>query len=181
MAKEDVGPLPEVVPKKRSQIEALPDLWIAQWLGESLATSVLTPGERKKLLAEKERRKFLKPDVILGVVCCDENATPEQLRTFREVVARIAPTEVVQHPLPGKVNHVVKSLGVPVTVVSNGAMNKQFDRDEVVRKSTVLVAIQKETTVQTSSSVSPVPAAIGLAKHRSMPVRIILPNGTEVT
>jgi hypothetical protein len=177
MAKEDVGPRPEVVPKKRRQIEELPDLWIAEWLaGDDIA-----PGERKKLTAEKERRKTLRPDVVLGVVCCDENATPEQLRTLREVLARIAPTEVHQHPLPGKVNHLVRSLGVPVTVHSRAGMRNELLRYEVVRKATVLVAIQKETTVQPLAAVTGVPAAIGLAKHRSMPVRIILPNGTEVT
>lgn len=182
MAKEDLGPRPDAVPKKRKQIEDLPDLWIAEWL----AGDEIAPGERKKLTAEKERRKTLRPDVVLGVVCCDENATPEQLRTFREVVARIAPTEVVQHPLPGKVNHVVKSLGVPVTVLPFSTSERKTPllggvRDDVVRKATVVVAIPKETGAFIGDARSPVPAAIRLAKHRSMPVRIILPNGQEVT
>lgn len=167
--KEDVGPLPTTVPKKRNQIETIADLHLAMWL----AGDVITPLERKKLVAEKERRKYLKPDVILGVICCDEGATPEQLRKLREVLPRIAPTEIRQHPLPGKVNYIVKSVGVKRAVEDSPS--------EVVRVSTVVIALPKETAKYLSASKSVIARSIALAKHRTTPVRVILPDGTEVT
>lgn len=175
--KDDVGPLPDAVPKKRRQIEQIADLHLAMWLDEG---SGITPLERKKLTAEKERRKFLKPDVLLGVICAEEGATPEQLRKLREVLPRIAPTKIHQHPLPGKVNHVVKSLGVPVSVHSMKPGYQMASMGEVVRESTVVVAITKETEKYLSGSGSPVAMSIKLAKHRSTPVRVILPSGEEV-
>jgi hypothetical protein len=71
--KEDVGPLPDAVPVKRRHIEQIADLHLAMWLAED---SGITPLQRKKLTTEKERRRTLRPDVILGVVCADEGATP---------------------------------------------------------------------------------------------------------
>lgn len=168
--KEDVGPLPDAVPKKRRQIEQITDLHLAMWLD---AESDITPLERKKLTAEKERRKTLKPDIILGVVCCTEGATPDQLRTLRKVLLRIAPTEVHQHPLPSKVNFIVKSLGTQRAVHNAPG--------EVVRASTVVVALPKETEKFLASSKSLIAESIKLAKHRSTPVRVILPDGREVS
>jgi hypothetical protein len=87
---------------------------------------------------------------------------------------------VHQHPLPGKVNYVVKQLDVkrhmhvgPVDRVNPVAL-------DVVREATVVVALPKETEKYLSASKSTVARAIRLAKHRSTPVRVILPDGKEL-
>lgn len=177
--KDDVGPLPDKVPRNRRQIEAIVDVHLATWL----ASDTLTPGERKKLVAEKERRKALAPEIVVGVVCGNEGATPAQLKKLREVLQRIKPTQVHQIPLPGKVNYVVKSFHVPQSVHVREGMTYQQTLAEVVRESTVLVAIQKETTVQeikVGDWSRGIASAIGYARHRTTPVRIILPDGEEI-
>lgn len=184
MAKEDVPPLPDKVPRNRRQVEAILDVHLAQWL----AGEMLTPGERKKLQAEKDRRKTLKPELVVGVVCGNEGATPEQLRTLREVLPRIAPTKIVQHPLPGKVNHVVRKMEsdtVKREILVDGdgsSTHRALLMIAVARRCNTLVAIQKETNIQpmqVGNNTRGVVSAIGLARHRGIPVRVILPNGKE--
>lgn len=183
MAKDDVPALPNKVPRNRRQVQAILDVHLAMWLyGDTL-----TPGERKKLQAEKDRRKQQRPELVLGVVCGNEGATPEQVRKLREVLPRIAPTKINQVPLPSKLNYVIRAL-----VREQGLEQRVFLRPnvgvgehmlDVVRESNTLVAIQKETTVQEiklGDHTRGVASAIGLARHRGIPVRVILPNGEEV-
>lgn len=171
--KDDIPPLPDAVPKKRRHIENILPVHLAMWLDDS---SGITPLERKKLRAEHERRKFLKPDVVLGVVVGSEGMTPPQFRTFQRVIVGMGATEVHHARLPAKVYHVTKSLEVPI--VLHGDL-ELYDPREMVRKCTVIVAAPKEQTVQSYSS-GGVWSVVGFAKNRSLPVKVILPDGKEV-
>lgn len=172
MAKEDLPPRPDSPPRNRRQLEALPDLWIAEWL----AGDTLKPGERKKLEALKESRKHRKPDVVLGVVVASEGMTPEQFKTFQRVLPLMGATEVHHTYLPGKVYRVIKELGVPLVIHDE----HQATNGDVVKAATVLLAAPKEPDTKTYATPG-VWSIIGSAKHRSLPVRIVLPDGKEAT
>lgn len=172
MAKEDLPPRPDSPPRNRRQLEALPDLWIAEWL----AGDTIKPGERKKLEALKESRKHRKPDVVLGVVVAPEGMTPEQFKTFQRVLPRMGATEVHHTLLPGKVYRIVKELGVPMVRYDQYGQNER----DVIKSASVLLAAPKEPAIRTYATRG-VWSMIGLAKHRSVPVRIVLPDGKEAT
>lgn len=167
--KEDVQELPAVVPRKRRQVEQALDLHIAIWLD-----SEITPSERRRLLAEKQRRKNLTPDVVVGLVVADEGVTPIQLASLREELGRLEPTKIV-HPgvASSKVHGACKAQGVPVEVYHDGDPISRAK--EVVRAAEVLVAAPKEPTEPNEKT--GVWSIIRYARNRSLRVRVILPDG----
>lgn len=166
--KDDVGPLPDTVPKKRRAIEQLADLHVALWL----AGDDITPLERKKLTAEKERRKTLRPPVKVGLLVPQEGLTPLQFKAFQEALPSMGATEVHFPELPSKVYYVVKQVAGAERHKYGVALGYADALAKVVRESTVVLAFPKGAEAKDA-----VNANIKYAKHRSIPVRVIGPGG----
>lgn len=183
--KDDIPPLPDLVPKKRRHIENILPVHLAMWLDEG---SGITPLERKKLSLEFERRKLLKPEVKLGVVVGSEGMTPPQFRTFQRVLPGMAATEVHFPRLPSKVYQVVKKLDIPCSLHGDPEL---YDYRLMLRECTVIIATPKETfrykpgtTPELSKVLESMQGGlwdmIRFARNRSLPVKVILPDGKEV-
>jgi hypothetical protein len=161
MSKEDVGPLPDTVPRKRRQIEALADLHIAMWL----ASDDLAPGDRKRLEAEKQRRKTSTPEHPVGVLIGSGGCSPAQLAALEGALA--GATEVHHPGVASRVHTTCKGVA-PVVI-------HRDDLRAVVLHSKGVVALPTTTT---PSAVSPVWSMVKYAKHRSLSVKVVLPDGT---
>lgn len=156
---KDDAELPAVVPRKRRQVEALLDRWIAIWL----AGDEITPSERRLLEAEKLRRKKLHPDPIrLGVIVGREGLTPAQLE-FARTHAQADGVVQIRAPFPVK-------LGAPPNTFAVLPDNRM-----VVRESDVVVAAPKEP--EKPGRVEGVWECVRLAKQRGARVHVVLPNG----
>lgn len=172
MSKED-APAPDVIPKKRRQIEAVPALWIATWL----ARDDITPSERRRLEEEKQRRKNQEPDQRVGVIPAQEGMTPEQLATFRRILPTTRATEVHHPGVASKVHGTCRSLGVPV--IEHRDMAAWSSRaTEIVKGSDMIVAAPKDTR-SSNGDKRDVWAIIRHARDRKLPVTIIMPNGDQ--
>lgn len=169
--KEDLGPRPDRPPKSKRQLAQLPDVWIAEWL----ASDTIMPGDRKKLETIKEERKHRHPDVKLAILLGPEGMTPEQFRTFQRMIPSMNATEIHHTRLPGKLYRVIKEQGVPSIMYDDFGGGIQ----DMIRDSTVAIAFPKETTRQPYSTRRSVWSDIGYAVHRSMPVKVIMPDGRE--
>jgi hypothetical protein len=167
MAKEDVKELPQI-PAKRRQIEQMLDLHIAM----HLARDDITPGERKRLQIEKERRKKLRPDKRVGIILGVEGATPQQIDVILEMLGDLNPTEVHYTRLPKALYRAVlsKASKLKEHTLWNNAQ-------DVARNSDVVIAAPKETREPTGFKQG-VWAYIKYAKHRSIPTTVVLPDGT---
>lgn len=163
--KEDIGPAPERPPAKRRQLEAVPDLWIAQWL----AGDTLTPSERRRLEDEKGRRKAASPDKPVGVLVGHEGVTPHQMVTLMTLVEGMRPTEIHHPGLPSRLHMQLRGLEVPV-VVHGG------DYKEVVKASESVIVCPKEHQPGKSAMWE----MLRYAKHRRLPARAVLPDGRIV-
>ena len=165
---KDDAEIPNAVPRKRRQLERALDRWIAAWL----ASEQLTPSERRRLEAEKERRKALRraSSVELGLIVAPEGLTPAQLAHLIEFVGEARPVRL--HWKHGNMPLLRKVLGG----LEIGAFTEQHPDDrDVVRAATLVVAAPKESQ-QSSSEVW---AMIRYAKHRKTPVMVVMPNGDE--
>lgn len=163
MAKDDVIELPAQVPRKRRALEAVPDMWLAVWANDD----TLSPGDLKRAVGERQRRKRLRPDRVAGLVVEPEGVTPEQLAGIRAILERTQPTAIVQTYVPTKVHTVSKSVAVPITVLP--------DRREVVKQADVVIACPR-----TANPISEgVWELIRYARHRSTEVSIITPDWSE--
>ena len=165
--KDDVE-IPTVVPKKRRQIEHALDKWIAVWLSRD----DLTPSERRRLEAEKQRRKTAAPTVAVGILVGDEGLTPQQRAWLSDFLAEAHVDELhwPERALP-HLRKVARDLSPGIETHATHA--------DVVRAATIVVAAPKET--EKPAEVSGVWEAVRLAKHRSLPVKIVMPNGEERT
>lgn len=156
---KDDAPLPGSVPRKRRQIEGLLDRHIAIWL----AGNDITPSDRRKLEEEKARRRATVPDRPIGVIVGESGATPEQLAALPTVLAGAT---VIHHPgVASKIHNVCREVA-PVEVVRQGP-------SMVIRRSTELVyivSLGERTNVKSWQYVR-------AAKHRSLPVKCIAPDG----
>lgn len=168
MSKEDLGPRPDKPPKSKRQLAQLPDVWIAEWL----ASDTIMPGERKKLQAIKDERKSRHPDVLVALILAREGMTPEQFKSFQRVLPAMGATEIhIDIPVPAKPYRVVRSLGVPI-------INHFLTPKDAIRSSTVVLAVPKETEVMPYATPG-VWHLVGFARNRSMPVKVIMPDGRE--
>lgn len=169
--KEDT-PLPDQVPAKRRQLEAALDRWLPMWL----ARENLTPSERRRVEAERARRKALQPDRIVGVIVGDEGLTPEQADALVEQVVKLAPTELRlarQHPFGGALPRIAPKVqrrlpNVPCTV--------DVDDRAVIGASQFIVAAPRHAH-DPDRGESGVWWAIRHARHRKVPAHIVLPDG----
>jgi len=139
---KDDAPLPDAVPHKRRQVETLLDRHIAMWL----ASPDITPSERRRLQAEKDRRKALTPEDRVVVLVGREGMTPQQRARMAELVAG-------------------------ATSVAKGCS------PDVVKTADRVVATPKETQEPVRKDTG-VWAMIRYAKHRRLPVSVIMPDGS---
>lgn len=167
--KSDVleGGLPPI-PRKRRQLEeqaTFLDLHIAIWLDRD----DITPSERRRLEEEKKRRKALKPDVVVGIIVGMEGVTPGQLAFAHEFLQTAGATAIAHTtPLSKKMARLFPE-GVPVSA--------EADFRDVVRAATVVVAAPKEP--EKPNQVQGVWEGVRYAKHRRVPVRVVMPSGDE--
>lgn len=152
MSRDDV-PVPEEVPRKRRVLED-PSVTLDRFLAIWAARDDLTPSERRRVDAERYRRKRLSLPVCLGVLVGREGMTPEQRQALAEYREQINPTEVTE----------------PADRGSYAVLQA------VVKVSTVLFAAPKEPREPIGRKAG-VWAAVRYAKHRGVPVRVVLPTG----
>jgi hypothetical protein len=172
MAKEDVLELPAAVPRKRRQLESLLDVHIAKWL----ADDELQPGDRKRLEAEKARRKALVREHRVGLVVPQEGMTPIQQEVLTDLLLESGATEVHHGGVPSKLHNVAREIGVVHHRDTAYRFDPERDR-EVVRCSDAVIAAPKELTIQTYATPG-VWAIIGYAKNRNIPTKVVLPDGS---
>lgn len=163
--KEDVGPAPETPPAKRKQLEQAPDLWIALWI----ANEDLPPSQRRRVQAEKDRRRATGPDKPVGVLVGPEGITPSQMVSLLTLVEGLRPTEIHHPGLPSRLHMQLRAMEVPVVV-------HQGDYKEVVKSSDRVVVAPKES----SPGKSAMWEMLRYAKHRRLPVQAVLPDGRIV-
>lgn len=171
--KDDVE-IPAKVPAKRKVLEnpALTlDLWLAVWANDDSQP----PGARKRAQEERDRRKALVPDVRMGVIVGDEGMTPAQRDRVLELLSGAQPTEI--HFRLDRVSHLRRVL-LPIAQGSHREV-PHVDEQELVRASTSLLAAPKES--EKPGTVVGVWEAVRYAKHRKVPVRVVMPSGEELT
>lgn len=168
--KDDVPPLPDKVPAKRRQIEAALDVHIAVWLAGEL-----TPSERRRLEAEKARRKALVPDRPVGLLVGREGVTKVQQMMVLTAISAADPTEIHHPGVAGPLHSACKRFA-PVEV-HRDVRSDEDAMKEVVRSSQFVIAAPKDHTPSQDSGVWD---AARYARHRRVAVQIILPNGKTI-
>lgn len=172
--KHDLPPRPKRVPQKDRQLAKVPDLWIAQWLD----SDDLTRADRDRLTALKAVRRRAEPDVPVGLLVGAEGLTGRQLQRVIQELNSAHPTEV-HHPgdVPPKLHSACKRLGVPI-VQHRDVRNTETGMRNVVHMSARVIAAPRE--MSESATGSAVWNMVKHAKHRSVPVTVILPDGRVV-
>lgn len=171
MSKDDVAELPAVVPRKARQLEAVPDVWIARWL----AGDAITPSERRRLEELKAKRKTPVREHRVGLIVPKAGLAPVQLATMLVLLQTAGATEVHHGGVPSKLHNAARDIGVVHHQEPGWRFSPERDK-EVVRSVDAVIAAPKESTVQTHATPG-VWTAIGYAKHRGLPVKIVMPNG----
>lgn len=167
--KQDLPPRPDKVPKKDRHLEGVPDLWIAEWL----ADASLPYPQRARLEALKARRRANQPDVPVGLLVGAEGLTARQLDAVVGQLRTIGPTEIHHPGVASRLHQACKRLSVPV-IPHDDVRRPENGMLEVIRLSSVIIAAPREMSER---GTSPVWNMIRRAKHRSVPVRIVLPDG----
>lgn len=175
MSKRDlIEDVPAEVPRKRRALERAPDVWLAVWLDRD----DLSAGDRKRAQAERDRRKAerAREQLRLGVIVADEGLTPWQLMRLASAVVEAHPTAVLHTRVPRKMHGVLME-----ACRQSGALAELVTGDDaaVVRQADAIVAAPREHGVQPYATPG-VWSMIGLARHRSLPVWVVLPDGTAV-
>lgn len=177
MSKDDIETPPRP-PAKRRQLEAALPQWLAQWANDES----LTPSERRRAQEERDRRKLSKfrSEIVVGLVLAEEGLTPPQLDALcdqlrAEPVAQVVHTRVPRR-VHGRLAAVCREEEVPL-VLRNG--DGMLGARAVVRECDKLIAAPREPTVQTYATPG-VWMMIGLARHRSTPVMVVLPDGQSL-
>jgi hypothetical protein len=175
---KDDAPVPDEVPRKRRQLEdpgVVLDKWIAVWL----ARDDLMPSDRRRLEAEKARRKALKPECIVGLVASQEGMTPPQFVEVLKALRALTPTSVLHTRLSRRVHGTVvglcESIGASHCLIAD-VRDEDAAAREVVREVDMLIAAPREATVQTYATPG-IWSIIGLSRHRHVPVQVVLPSG----
>lgn len=166
--KTDVPELPDRVPAKRRQVEQLLDVHIAMWL----AGDTITPSQRRRLEQEKARRRALAPERPVGLLIGREGVTPAQHETVVGLIAKAAPTQIHHPGVAGPLHTACKRIG-PVEVHRDVRSDVNAMKN-VVRRSQLVIAAPKDHMPSKDGSVWD---AARYARHRSIAVQIVLPNG----
>jgi hypothetical protein len=169
VSKDDVE-IPPSPPRKRRVLEdqgVTLDKWLAVWANdESLPVS-----QRARAQRERDRRKLLlnlEPDIV-GVLVGREGATPEQLDAIRGIVHGPSVLEV-HAPAPLK-------LGLEEGFVLHRKPDLRERLHAIVKSSTTVVAAPKEA--EKPNVVQGVWEAVRYARHRGLPVTVVMPDGEE--
>lgn len=171
---KDDAPLPGSVPKKRRQIEQLTDLHIATWLGGD----EITPSERRRLQEEKDRRKAeaKRGRLLVGLLVADEGLPKPQLDAAIHTLSGSGATAIIHPGVQQRLHSACKALGVPVDVrYGDGELGARV----VAREADLIIAAPKESQVQPYATPG-VWMRIGYARHRGVPVIVIMPNGAQL-
>jgi hypothetical protein len=168
-----VEDMPAAPPRKRRQLEQVPDVWLAIWLD----SEDLSPSDRRRCQDEKaeraRRRKVAEHRV--GLIVNQYGLTPDQLAKAIEALRGAGATEVHHGGVPSKLHNAARDLGV-VHHKEPGWLYSEERDQEVIRSVDAVIACPKETTVQTYATPG-VWKAIGYARHRGLPVTVISPTG----
>lgn len=173
MSKQDVADVPAAPPRKRRQLEVVPDLWLAVWLD----SEELTPSEQRRVAEEKARRKRLKATAQhrLGLIVTEHGLTPVQLEATIKAIAASGATEVHHGGVTSKLHNAAREIGVVRHTEPGWRYSAQRDQ-EIIRECDAIIACPKELTTQPYATPG-VWSAIGYARHRGLPVTIISPAG----
>lgn len=168
---KDDAPRPAKVPAKRRTLEnenETLDRWIAEWLAGEL-----TPSERRRLEAEKARRRALVPDHPVGILIGQEGATPEQVAALPDRLK--GATSILMPRTQQNVYSAARSSCSMVKAIKHWDMdqaNEQVIR-ELPREAGRIVALAR--TSQPEGTM--VWDMVRLARHRGMPTTVIFPDG----
>lgn len=152
MTKLDLPPA-GAVPKKRRVLHDAPDVHLAEWL----ARPDLKPSQRKLLEEEKKHRREQRPEVV-AVLRPVEGVTPEQKSRVRGLVPLAPELRLYWTAGFGRTTH-----------------------QEVIKGADRVVAAPKELHPPSGPTEGSVWEAIAYARHRKLPVVVIMPNGEELT
>lgn len=167
--KDDVE-IPPEPPRKRRVLED-PGQTLDRWLAVWATNESLPPSARRRAQDERDRRKRLAPDVRVGVIVGEEGMTPPQRSRVLELVG--GATELHYH---GDRQSHLRSLMLPLDDL-NVRMVLHSDDQEIVRAASTVVAAPKEP--EKPNVVAGVWAGVRYAKHRRLPVRVVMPDGSE--
>lgn len=171
MKSDVVEDMPAAPPRKRRQLEQVPDVWLAIWLAsEDLSLSDRRRCEEEK--AERQRRRKV-AEYRVGLIVNQYGLPPEQLAAAIEALQ--GATEVHHGGVPSKLHNAARELGVVHHKEPGWVYSEERDQ-AVIRAVDAVVACPKETTVQTYATPG-VWKAIGYARHRGLPVTVISPAG----
>jgi hypothetical protein len=166
--KDDVE-IPPAPPRKRRELERALPVWLATWASDES----LPPSQRRRAQEERDRRKALVADVRVGVILGEEGMTPAQREVVLETLAAVAATELHYDGLRSP--H-MRRLLLPLDDLNVTSIPQPGDQ-ELVKASTMVIAAPKEP--EKPDRVEGVWEAVRYAKHRKVPVRVVLPNGDE--
>jgi hypothetical protein len=191
--KDDVGPAPDDVPKKRRQLEAAPDLWLAMWLGRD----DLTPSERRRVQEEKDRRKERTVPVIVGFTGTREGLTPQQRSRLREELSQDGIVEAHHGDCVGgdeQFHSLCRGAKIPIVIhpPDNGKARafcdgadriekaKPFlDRNkDIVRASSLMYGCPKERSEPPPARGQGTWSTIRYARSRGVMLKVIMPDGS---
>jgi hypothetical protein len=172
MAKDD-APRPATVPTKRRVLQD-PAQTLDRWLASWAADESLPPSQRVRAQEERDRRKALSPTRSLGLVVAQEGMTPEQYAALPKLLDQLQPTEI-HHP--GAASKVHQACRAVATVhVHRDVRDHHAGCALVVRAADIVIAAPKERRMPQDHQRS-VWSFIRMAKHRSVPVHVIMPDG----
>lgn len=176
--KDDIETPPRP-PAKRRQLEAALPAWLAVWANDES----LTPSERRRAQEERDRRKALAgKDEVVGLVVAAEGMTPSQLEGLCTALRETNASQVLHTRVPRKVHGalmaVCRDMGAEARLVAD-VRDEQAAAAQVVRDSSFVLAAPRERTVLPYATPG-VWSMVGLARHRSLPVRVVLPDGTQL-
>lgn len=162
--KQDLPPPPDHVPKKRRALHGLHDLHVAMLL----ASDTISSPERNRLELEKARRRTISVQRPVGLLVGDEGVTPQQLEAISSVLAMLDPTEIHKPHVSRALNAVCKSHGVP--------LYRHTGMREVIKNSQHVIA----APAQSAPTGDGVWELARYAKHRSVGLTVIRPDGTNI-
>lgn len=164
--KED-APTPKRIPKKKRQLKAAPDRWLAEWL----AREDLTEYERHRVEEEKAERKVAvqKPSRVLGLITGNDGINPTQFTALVDVLEKSRATEIHHNGKQApRVHEACKRVASVVQHLD------PVPEQEIIRESDLVVVVPRsERPTATTTTWS----SIRYARHRTTPVTVILPSG----
>lgn len=188
--KQDVPPTPDAIPRKRSQLRKVPDLWLAEWL----ARDNLAASDRRRLEETRGQRRRPVSARVVGFVGTEAGMSKPQRQAVRRALAgATAAHHAGTTAADAQFHRLCHTLGVPVVlhppqgrgavrtdmhdVTHAEAASPSYDRD-IVRASDVVVAAPKEGR-EPPLAIPGTWTVVRYARERRTPVRVFMPDGQE--